>query len=164
MKTLFATAALALAAAASTASARPAPEFTGIANWVNSPPLTLSQLRGKAVLVEFWTFDCINCQHTLPAVKGWYEKYKDQGLVVVGVHTPEYGFERNLDKLKTAVQRNGITYPVAQDNAYATWNAYGNQYWPALYLIDRKGEVVYTWFGEGNYAQTDAAIRKALAQ
>jgi thiol-disulfide isomerase/thioredoxin len=144
--------------------AHAAPEFTGIDNWLNTAPLTMQQLRGKAVLVDFWTFDCINCLHTLPYVKAWNDKYKDKGLVVVGVHTPEYGFERNLNNLKTAVQRNGITFPVAQDNRYLTWNAYDNQYWPALYLIDKKGDVVYTHFGEGNYAQTEGAIQKVLAQ
>ena len=151
-------------AAGTGAHAAPAPDFTGIANWINSPPLSMQQLRGKVVLVDFWTYDCINCQHVLPYVKGWHQKYKDQGLVVVGVHTPEYGFERNLNNLKTAVQRNGITFPVAQDNRYATWTAYNNQFWPAFYLVDKKGEVVYTHFGEGDYAQTEATIRKLLAQ
>ena len=146
------------------ASAAPAPEFAGIDNWINSAPLSMQQLRGKVVLVDFWTYDCINCQHVLPYVKGWHQKYKDQGLVVVGVHTPEYGFERNLNNLKTAVQRNGITFPVAQDNRYATWGAYNNQFWPAFYLVDKKGEVVYSHFGEGDYAQTEATIRKLLAQ
>ena len=167
IRTLVAGAVLALSAAiasAGTEAPRAAPEFAGIDNWLNSGPLTMAQLRGKAVLVDFWTFDCINCLHTLPFVKSWHQKYKDQGLVVVGVHTPEYAFERKLDNLKTAVQRNGITYPVAQDNRYATWGAYANQYWPALYLVDKKGEVVYTHFGEGNYAETEAAIRKVLAQ
>lgn len=156
-------AAAALIAAAS-AQAAPAPEFAGIDNWINSAPLSMQQLRGKVVLVDFWTYDCINCQHVLPYVKGWHQKYKDQGLVVVGVHTPEYGFERNLNNLRTAVQRNGIAFPVAQDNRYATWSAYNNQYWPAFYLVDRKGDVVYSHFGEGDYAQTEATIRKLLAQ
>jgi thiol-disulfide isomerase/thioredoxin len=141
-----------------------APEFAGIDNWINSAPLTLQQLRGKVVLVDFWTYDCINCQHVLPYLKDWHARYRDQGLVVVGVHTPEYGFERNLDNVKTAVRRNGITYPVAQDNRYATWSAYGNQYWPAFYLVDKRGQVVYSHFGEGDYAQTEGVIRKLLAQ
>jgi thiol-disulfide isomerase/thioredoxin len=154
---------LAAACAAGAAEApRTVPEFAGIDNWLNSGPLTMAQLRDKAVLVDFWTYGCINCQHVLPQVKEWHRKYKDQGLVVVGVHTPEYAFERNLDNLKTAVQRNGITFPVAQDNRYGTWNAWNNQYWPALYLVDKRGQLVYSHFGEGNYQQTEAAIRKAL--
>ncbi|WP_395822614.1 thioredoxin family protein [Collimonas sp.] len=141
-----------------------APEFTGIEKWLNSEPLTMQQLRGKVVLVDFWTYTCINCINTLPYVKSWYQKYKDQGLVVVGVHTPEYPFERNTDNVKTAIKRLGVPYPVAQDNQYATWNAYHNQYWPAVYLIDKKGQVVYTHFGEGQYGQTEEAIKKLLAQ
>jgi thiol-disulfide isomerase/thioredoxin len=143
---------------------QPAPEFAGLENWINSQPLTMQQLRGKVVLVDFWTFDCINCQNTLPYVKAWHEKYKDKGLVVVGVHTPEFAFERKLENVKTAVQRNAITYPVAQDNRYATWSAYGNQYWPATYLVDKKGNVVYAHFGEGEYLKTEAVIQKLLAE
>ena len=139
-----------------------APDFTGIDNWLNSPPLDLKQLRGKVVLVDFWTFDCINCAHTLPHVKDWYARYRDKGLVVVGVHTPEYTFEHDTGNLKKAITRYGIEYPVAQDNEYATWNAYRNQYWPALYLIDQNGKIVYSHFGEGRYAQTEEAIRGLL--
>ncbi|MDR5760349.1 thioredoxin family protein [Caballeronia sp. LZ035] len=139
-----------------------APDFTGIDNWLNSPPLDLKNMRGKVVLVDFWTFDCINCAHTLPHVKDWYARYRDKGLVVVGVHTPEFGFERDTGNLKKAVQRYGIDFPVAQDNAYATWNAYGNQYWPALYLIDQNGRIVYRHYGEGRYAETDAKIKELL--
>lgn len=139
-----------------------APEFTGIGHWLNSPPQTLSQLRGKVVLVEFWTYSCINCVHVMPYVKAWHAKYRDQGLVVIGVHTPEYGYEKKLDNLRAAVQRFDITYPVAQDNAYATWNAYGNRYWPALYLINQEGRIVYQHFGEGEYATTEAKIRELL--
>jgi thiol-disulfide isomerase/thioredoxin len=142
----------------------PAPEFTGTGQWLNSPPLTMQQLRGKVVLVDFWTYTCINCIDTLPYVEGWYQKYKDQGLVVVGVHTPEYPIERDAGKLGEAIKKYGLTYPVVQDNDYATWNAYGNQYWPATYLIDKKGRVVYSHFGEGDYEVTEAAIRKQLAQ
>ncbi len=140
-----------------------APEFTGIDNWLNSQPLTLQQLRGKVVLVDFWTYSCINCIHTLPHVENWYGKYKDQGLTVIGVHTPEYPFERDTKNVKSAIARFGIRYPVAQDNSYATWNAWGNEYWPAVYLIDRHGHVVYSHFGEGDYEQTEAAIQHALA-
>ncbi|AMO93428.1 ahpC/TSA family protein [Collimonas fungivorans] len=143
---------------------RPAPEFTGIEKWLNSEPLTMQQLRGKVVLVDFWTYTCINCIHTLPYVKSWHQKYKDQGLVVVGVHTPEYPFERNTDNVKTAIKRFDIGFPVAQDNRYATWTAYNNQYWPAFYLVNKKGQIVYTHFGEGKYAETEAAIQALLAQ
>jgi thiol-disulfide isomerase/thioredoxin len=142
----------------------PAPEFTGITTWLNSQPLTMQQLRGKVVLVDFWTYTCINCIHTLPYVQSWYQKYKDQGLVVVGVHTPEYPFEHETDKVSAAIKQYGLSYPVAQDNDYATWNAYGNQFWPAVYLIDKKGRVVYSHFGEGNYEHTEAEIRAQLAK
>ncbi|MFM0093880.1 thioredoxin family protein [Paraburkholderia sediminicola] len=141
-----------------------APEFTGIDNWLNSNPLTMQQLRGKVVLVDFWTYTCINCIDVLPYVKTWNQKYKDQGLAVVGVHTPEYPFERNTDNVKAAIKRLGITFPVAQDNHYATWNAYDNQYWPAFYLVDKKGHVVYAHFGEGDYEQTEAKIKALLAE
>ncbi|WP_042302202.1 thioredoxin family protein [Paraburkholderia kururiensis] len=166
IKTLTAAAVLAaLPALGHAAAAAPtAPEFTGIDKWLNSPPLTLQQLRGKVVLVDFWTYTCINCIHTLPYVKQWNEKYRNQGLAVIGVHTPEYPFERDTGNVKTAIARFGISYPVAQDNEYATWNAWGNQYWPAFYLLDRKGRIVYSHFGEGNYAQTEAAIQHALAE
>jgi len=140
-----------------------APEFKGIDHWLNGPPQTLAQLRGKVVLVEFWTYSCINCIHVMPHVKQWHETYKDQGLVVVGVHTPEYGYEKKLANLDAAVKRFGITWPVAQDNGYQTWNAYGNQYWPALYLIDQDGRIVYQHFGEGDYATTEARIKQLLA-
>ncbi|RDZ27292.1 thioredoxin family protein [Lysobacter silvisoli] len=141
-----------------------APEFTGIDRWFNSPPQTLRQLRGKVVLVEFWTYSCINCIRVLPYVKQWHAKYRDQGLVVVGVHTPEYGYEKNPDNVQAAVRRFGITYPVAQDNGYRTWNAYHNRYWPALYLIDQDGRIVYQHFGEGDYATTEATIQRLLAR
>ena len=140
----------------------PAPDFTGINTWINSTPLDLKQLRGKVVLVDFWTFDCANCAHTLPYVKDWYAQYRDKGLVVVGVHTPEYSFERDTGNLKKAVKRYGIEYPVAHDNQYATWNAYGNQYWPALYLFDQNGRLVYSHSGEGRYAETEQMIRGLL--
>ena len=141
-----------------------APDFTGIDNWINSSPLTMQQLRGKVVLVDFWTYTCINCIDVLPYVKAWNQQFSNQGLVVVGVHTPEYPFERNTDTVKEAIKRLGITYPVAQDNHYATWNAYDNEYWPAFYLVDKKGRVVYTHFGEGAYDQTEAKIKSLLAE
>ncbi|SOE96649.1 Cytochrome oxidase Cu insertion factor, SCO1/SenC/PrrC family [Burkholderia sp. D7] len=152
------------ASAAPLKNSTPAPEFAGIDKWLNSEPLSISQLRGKVVLVDFWTYTCINCINTLPYVKDWNRKYKDQGLVVIGVHTPEYPFERNTDNVKTAIKRFNITYPVAQDNRYATWSAYNNQYWPAFYLIDKKGQVVYSHFGEGEYDETEAQIKALLAQ
>jgi thiol-disulfide isomerase/thioredoxin len=173
LKTLATAAAFATSAAAATTGAAiagplkhssPAPEFTGIEKWLNSEPLTMQQLRGKVVLVDFWTYTCINCINTLPHLKSWHQKYKDQGLVVVGVHTPEYPFERSTDNVKTAIKRFDLRFPVAQDNRYATWGAYNNQFWPASYLIDKKGQVVYSHFGEGQYAQTEAAIQALLAQ
>jgi thiol-disulfide isomerase/thioredoxin len=145
-------------------SAPAAPEFTGINHWINSQPLTMQQLRGKVVLVEFWTYDCINCIRTMPHIKELHAKYAKDGLVVVGVHTPEYGHERILGNVEAAVKRFGITYPVAQDNQYATWNAYGNRYWPAQYLVDKQGRVVYAHFGEGAYAQTEARVQALLRQ
>ena len=162
VKKLVATAVLAGAAVAQAAYAAPA--FTGIAKWHNSAPLSMEQLRGKVVLVDFWTYTCINCIRTLPYVRTWYDKYKDQGLVVVGVHTPEYPVERSSANVAAALKRFDIRYPVAQDNSYATWEAYGNQYWPATYLIDKQGKIVYTHFGEGQYDVTEATIRKLLAQ
>ncbi len=140
----------------------PAPEITGITQWINSPPLTLSALRGKVVLIDFWTYSCINCIRTLPYLKNWYRDYKDQGFVIIGVHTPEFEFEKNYDNVKKAVAQFEITYPVALDNNYATWNAYHNQYWPAHYLIDQNGVLRMTHFGEGGYAETENAIRDLL--
>jgi thiol-disulfide isomerase/thioredoxin len=141
-----------------------APEFTGIEKWLNSEPLTMESLRGKVVLVDFGTYTCINCIRTLPYVTSWHQKYKDQGLVVVGVHTPEFTYERSTPNVEKALQSFGITYPVAQHNRYATWTAYSNQYWPAAYLIDKQGKVVYTHFGEGRYKETEAEIQRLLAQ
>ncbi len=142
----------------------PAPAFAGIDRWLNSEPLRQEALRGKVVLVDFWTYTCINCVGTLPYVKSWHAKYKDQGLVVVGVHTPEYPFERSTSNVEGAIKRFGITYPVAQDNGYATWRAFDNQFWPAVYLIDKKGRIVYRHFGEGQYQETEQAIKALLAQ
>ena len=144
--------------------AAPAPEFQNIDNWLNSQPLKLSELRGKVVLVDFWTYTCINCLNALPSVKSWHEKYKDQGLVVIGVHSPEYEEEKSLAGLKDAIARLGIKHAVAQDNDFKTWRNYSNRYWPALYLIDKQGKVVYTHFGEGAYQQTEAQIQALLKQ
>lgn len=147
----------------STAKA-PAPEFAGIDHWFNSQPLTIAGLRGRVVLVEFWTHECINCLHVLPHTKALYDKYARDGLVVIGVHTPEYDEERDPANVKAAIARHGITWPVAMDNGYQTWNAYGNRFWPALYLIDRDGRVVYSHFGEGNYEETEARVRQLLEE
>ena len=144
-----------------------APEFVGNERWFNTKggaPLTLSELRGKVVLVDFWTYTCINCIRTLPYLKAWDRRYRADGLVIVGVHTPEFPFERDPDNVSDAIAQNGLRYPVAQDNEYETWDAYGNQYWPAKYLIDARGRVRYTHFGEGSYDQTEEAIRRLLAE
>lgn len=152
------------ARAGDSAAAPAAPEFAGIDRWFNSPPLTLAGLRGKVVLVEFWTHECINCLHVLPHTKVLYDTYAKQGLVVVGVHTPEFEEERDPARVAAAIRRYGITWPVATDNDMRTWNAWGNQFWPALYLIDRDGRVVYRHFGEGNYEETEQRIRQLLAK
>jgi cytochrome c biogenesis protein CcdA/thiol-disulfide isomerase/thioredoxin len=147
-----------------TAAGPLAPDFTGIDHWINSQPLTLAALRGKVVLVDFWTYSCINCLRTLPYTTAWYNKYKDQGFVVVGVHTPEFEFEHDTANVEQAVQRLNITYPVAQDNEYATWQAYNNEYWPAEYLIDANGVVRHTQFGEGDYDVTEQTIQQLLRE
>jgi thiol-disulfide isomerase/thioredoxin len=142
----------------------PAPEFTGISAWLNSAPLKMADLKGKVVLVQFWTYSCINCLRTLPYVTKWYEKNKDKGFIVIGVHTPEFAFERQKSNVETAIKRFGITYPVAQDNQFGTWRAYQNQYWPAEYLIDKSGKIAATQFGEGNYQQMENAIARLVGQ
>jgi thiol-disulfide isomerase/thioredoxin len=144
--------------------ARTAPDFQGIDTWLNSQPLKAEQLRGKVVLVDFWTYTCINCLNHLPYVQSWHEKYKDQGLVVVGVHTPEFAFEKSTKNVKDAVERLKIKHAVAQDNGYATWRAFNNQYWPAVYLIDKQGRIVYSHFGEGRYGETEKKIQALLAE
>ena len=133
--------------------------------WLNTDaPLRLADLRGHVVGLEMWTFDCINCQHVIPSLKGWYAAYKDQGFVLIGNHFPEFTFERDLQHLKQAVSQAGIEYPVAQDNDGATWDAYRNSYWPSLYLIDKRGRIRYVHVGEGAYAETDANIKTLLAE
>jgi thiol-disulfide isomerase/thioredoxin len=141
-----------------------APEFTGNDRWFNSEPLTLAGLKGRVVLVDFWTYTCINCIRTLPHLVAWDKAYRDAGLTIVGVHSPEFSFEKKASNVARALKQNGIEYPVAQDNELATWNAWGNQYWPAKYLIDAKGRVRYTHFGEGEYDKTEAAIRALLVE
>ena len=150
-------------AAKGAATVAQAPEFQGLGTWFNTPPLTLEGLRGKVVLVDFWTFDCINCLNHLPAVKEWHRKYKDQGLVVVGIHTPEFPFEKPADNVRKAIGRLGIEHAVAQDNGYQTWKAFHNQYWPATYLIDKSGRIVYRHFGEGRYQATERKLQELLA-
>ena len=142
----------------------PAPSLDGAVAWLNSPPLTTAQLRGKVVLVDFWTYSCINCIRTIPYVRAWAEKYKDQGLVVIGVHAPEFAFEKNVDNVKKAIADFKIGYPVAIDNDYRIWRAFENNYWPAHYLIDAKGQIRYQHFGEGNYPQTEQAIQDLLRE
>ncbi len=144
-----------------------APEFVGNERWFNTPgdrPLTLRGLRGRVVLVDFWTYSCINCIRTLPYLKAWDERYRKDGLTIVGVHTPEFPFEREAGNVETAIEENRIRYPVAQDNEQATWNAYGNQYWPAEYFVDAEGRVRYAHFGEGEYEEKERVIRELLAE
>ena len=139
-----------------------APNFSGISNWFNSAPLNIADLRGKVVLVDFWTYGCVNCVNTLPHVTELYAKYRDRGLVVVGVHTPEFPFERSASNVQAALKRHGISYPVAQDNDSQTWNAWHNQYWPAQYIVDQNGKIVYQHDGEGQYEQIDRTIARLL--
>ena len=132
--------------------------------WLNSPPLTAADLRGKVVLIDFWTYTCINWLRQLPYVRAWAEKYKDQGLVVIGVHAPEFPFERNIDNVRRAVKDMGLTYPIAVDNDFAIWRAFRNQYWPALYFVDAQGRVRHHHFGEGKYEQSERFIQELLAE
>ncbi len=130
--------------------------------WFNSPPLTMEELKGKIVLVDFWTYSCINCQRTLPFLKKWWEKYHNQGLVIIGVHTPEFEFEKDSKNIKEALEKYGVSWPVVADNDYQIWESFANHYWPAKYLINHKGEIVYNHFGEGNYIETEIKIQSAL--
>ncbi|RWX07439.1 cytochrome c biogenesis protein DipZ [Rhizobium hidalgonense] len=141
-----------------------APPLDGAVEWLNSKPLTTEQLRGKVVLVDFWTYSCINCIRTIPYVKAWAEKYADQGLVVIGVHAPEFAFEKKVDNVRNAVGDFQIGYPVAIDNDYKIWRAFENSYWPAAYLIDAEGQIRYHHFGEGNYGRTEKAIQDLLRE
>jgi thiol-disulfide isomerase/thioredoxin len=144
-------------------SATALPEFRGISAWLNSDPLTIAGLKGSVVLVQFWTFSCINCQRTLPYVTQWHRDYAAQGLTVIGVHTPEFAFERDVDNITEALQKHQITYPVPVDNAFETWRAYQNRYWPHLYLADRQGVLRYDHIGEGAYRETEQMIQRLLA-
>jgi cytochrome c biogenesis protein CcdA/thiol-disulfide isomerase/thioredoxin len=140
------------------------PALDGAVGWLNSPPLTPAALRGKVVLVDFWTYSCINCLRAIPYVRAWAEKYKDQGLVVIGVHTPEFAFEKSVDNVRKATAALGITYPVAIDNDYAIWRAFDNRYWPAHYFIDAQGRIRHHHFGEGSYDVSEQVIQQLLAE
>jgi len=142
----------------------PAPEFQGIDSWINSEPLSLEDLRGQVVLVDFWTYSCVNCIRTFPYLKEWHRKYSGYGLVIVGIHTPEFGFKKLRENVEAAAKSHGLEYPIAQDNDYRTWNAYSNNFWPAKYLIDRQGNLRYHHFGEGSYAETEEVIRELLSE
>ncbi|MEO0561328.1 MAG: redoxin domain-containing protein [Chloroflexota bacterium] len=142
----------------------PAPELQNNVFLNTETPLRLADLRGSVVLLEFWTFDCINCIRTLPYVQAWHEAYADEGLVVIGDHYPEFGYERDLGNVAAAIERLGVTYPIAQDNNRATWAAYNQRYWPTIYLIDKWGDIRYQHIGEGRYATTEAAIQQLLAE
>jgi thiol-disulfide isomerase/thioredoxin len=138
------------------------PSLAGATAWLNSQPLTPAELRGKVVLVDFWTYTCINWLRTEPYVRAWSQAYRDDGLVVLGVHTPEFSFEREIDRVRRATQERGIDYPVALDNDYAVWSAFDNHYWPALYLLDREGTIRDHHFGEGRYEQSERVIQRLL--
>ncbi|MEG4216049.1 thioredoxin family protein [Microcoleus sp. Pol14C6] len=138
------------------------PEFQGISQWLNSPPFKIADLKGKVVLVQFWTFACINCQRTLPYIVRWHQQYADRGLKIVGIHTPEFPFERDANNVKKALKEHQITYPVPLDNEFKTWAAYQNEYWPHLFLADRQGIWRYDHIGEGAYDETEQMIRKLL--
>ncbi len=141
----------------------PAPEVTAEV-WLNSEPLRGADLRGKVVLVEFWTFACGNCRNVEPYVKGWHKRYSEKGLVILSVHTPELHFEKDIKNVRKYVEENGITYPVAVDNDFSTWRAFGNWAWPSFYLIDKRGRIRHQHVGEGGYKQTESKIRGLLAE
>ena len=161
---MSATTAKAQPAAASLPTEGEMPPLSGAVAWLNSPPLTKEGLKGKVVLVDFWTYSCINCLRAIPYVRAWAEKYRDQGLVVIGVHAPEFAFEKNIDNVRHAVADLAITYPVAIDNDYAIWRAFDNQYWPAHYFIDAEGRIRHHHFGEGDYEESERVIQELLAE
>lgn len=140
------------------------PALSGAVAWLNSPPLTAQALRGKVVVVDFWTYSCINCLRSLPYVRAWADKYRDKGLVVIGVHAPEFAFEKNIDNVRRAVRELGLDYPIAIDNNYAIWNGFNNEYWPAHYFIDAEGRIRHHHFGEGDYAESEKIIQQLLAE
>ncbi len=140
------------------------PSLSGATAWLNSPPLSADDLQGKVVLIDFWTYTCINWLRTLPYVRAWAEKYRDQGVVVIGVHTPEFSFEHDLENVRRAAQDMRVAYPIAIDNDYAIWSAFNNHYWPALYLVDAQGRIRYHQFGEGAYEQSEMILQQLLAE
>ena len=146
------------------AAGKPLPDFQGIQQWLNSDPLSTADLKGNVVLIQFWTFACINCQRTLPYIVKWNSKYAAQGLRVVGIHTPEFAFEREPNNIKRAIEQHQITYPVPIDNEYKTWKAYSNEYWPHLFLADRRGSMRYDHIGEGAYNTTEQTIQQLLKE
>ena len=154
----------------STLPARPPETMQGIApaisskQWLNSSPLELAQLKGQVVMVEFWTYGCYNCVNVEPYIKKWYGRYKDKGFVVVAVHSPEFDHERKIQNVRSYIKRKGINYPVAIDNDFSIWKRYSNRYWPAMYLIDKQGQLRYRHIGEGAYEQTEAMIKKLLSE
>ena len=141
-----------------------APEFSDTQEWINSEPLTMESLRGKVVLIDFWTYTCVNCIRTLPFLQEWHDRYADEGLVIVGVHTPEFEFEKIYDNVVQATKDEGVAWPVVQDNNFSVWRSYYNRYWPAKYLIDQTGEIRYSHFGEGKYGETEEWIRNLLLE
>jgi thiol-disulfide isomerase/thioredoxin len=149
--------------AKSAAAGKTLPEFQGISEWLNSNPLTIAELKGNVILIQFWTFFCINCQRTLPHMTQWHSQYAAQGLKVIGVHTPEFAFERDRANIEEALRQHQITYPVPVDNDFKTWNAYENGYWPHLFLADRQGVMRYDHIGEGAYEETEQMIEQLLA-
>ena len=142
----------------------PAPELTGLTHWLNSDPTTIKELRGKVVIVNFWTFGCYNCRNTMPYVRALYDKYKDQGLEILGIHTPEFAYEKVLDNVRGGAKEQGVIWPVALDPDFKTWSAYSNRYWPAFYFIDANGHLRYTHFGEGNYDKNELVVRQLLSE
>jgi thiol-disulfide isomerase/thioredoxin len=141
-----------------------APLLHGATGWLNSPPLTEGAVRGKVILVDFWTYTCINWRRTLPYVRAWAEKYQNHGLVVIGVHTPEFGFEKDIDNVRRETSALAVSYPVAVDSDYAIWNTFRNQYWPAVYIVDAKGKMRHHQFGEGGYEETERVIQQLLTE
>jgi thiol-disulfide isomerase/thioredoxin len=146
------------------ANGKALPDFQGIQQWLNSDPLTIADLKGNVALIQFWTFACINCQRTLPHITQWHRQYAAQGLKVIGIHTPEFAFERDPNNIKRALQQHQITYPVPIDNDYKTWKAYSNEYWPHLFLADRRGLIRYDRIGEGAYDTTEQTIQQLLKE
>ena len=146
-----------------TAESAPAPDLAS-GEWINSKPLKLQDLRGRVVLIEFWTFGCYNCRNTLPFVKGWNDRYRDKGLTIIGVHSPEFDEERNVENLRHQVASLGISYPVVTDNDFKTWNAYKVEAWPTIFLLDKQGRIRWMHVGEGAYDETEQLIQKLLAE